>query len=203
MSAEPGQVMTAMPPARSARFWRGHLRPVIAALALVCVVSAALDASLASSLRQEGKVNDFLAAEVARLNAQASQAVQLRKQIESAQTRRVYEATWTTQRRWPAHLLHLLTVAAASGVRFDQIRDTQAGVDMIGIARTYDDVATSASALSDAPEVIRVDVIALEREKQAAALKFTLRVAIDPAWRPLERAAPSIWLGNKLEGDPP
>lgn len=101
--------VTAPPPAvgRKRRLG-GHLRSVLAALCVVALVSAGLIASVVQQTLEQQSVNEFIRAEIVRLETQIKDIAAIRAEIATAVAERQIHPEWLAQRQWPARVLWLL-----------------------------------------------------------------------------------------------
>lgn len=157
----------------------------LAALVGVGVV-AAVFALLGYLADQQRARNQYLSAEIGRLEAQIKDIANLRAEIESLKSRQRAVEDLQTDRNTPVHLLNDLARHTPEGVYLTSIKQSGKVVTVAGIAQTNERVseflrnAARGSEWLDKPELVEIkvaNVIANTRD-QKRLFDFSLRVTI-------------------------
>lgn len=170
----------------------------LAALAGVGVVLVWYTVLQQMRAAQESR-NNFLRAEIARLDAQVKDIATLRAEIEALKARQKSVEDLQTDRNIPVHLLDDLAKQTPEGVFLTGIRQTGQVVAVNGIAQTNERVSemlrnTANSSWLEKPELIEIraaNVTTAGRE-QRRLYEFAMRVTIK---RPAAPAAPAAAAG--------
>ena len=144
--------------------------------------------------------NDFLAAEIARLDVQIKDIATLRTEIEALKARQKAVEDLQTDRNVPVHLLNELVKQTPEGVYLTTIKQTGQVVALNGVAQTNERVSEFLrntlynSPWLERPELVEIKAVtatAANRE-QRRLFEFSMRVTLK---RPPVAAAASCRLG--------
>ncbi len=167
-------------------------------LAGVVVVGAWYTVLQQMKAAQESR-NDFLKAEIARLDAQIKDIATLRNEIEALKARQKAVEDLQTDRNVPVHLLDELVRQTPEGVYLTAVRQNGQVVSLNGIAQTNERVSELLrntlynSAWLEKPELIEIraaNVQAGGRETRRL-FEFSMRVSLKRAQTPAAAAAAS------------
>ena len=140
--------------------------------------------------------NNFLSAEITRLDAQIKDIATLRTEIEALKARQRAVEDLQTDRNVPVHLLNELVRQTPEGVYLSTIRQSGQVVAITGIAQTNERVSELLrntlynSTWLEKPELVEIKaaaVVAANRE-QRRLFEFSMRVTLK---RPQSGAAPA------------
>lgn len=189
------------------RAWRAFWRPVLAAGLLVGLGSALAATWLILATHQQDQGNDLLRAELKGLEAPLKELAALRPQLAQALALQADEPLWAVQRQWPARLLQLLVGARPVGLLFDELRETDDGLQISGHARNYAELLQLAEALTRSGLLQQLDVGLLRPDPAASAaagggLVFRLDARVGKSLRPQHRPDWPLRVGGAT-GDPP
>jgi type IV pilus assembly protein PilN len=135
---------------------------------------------------QQRARNQYLGAEIARLEAQIKDIANLRSEIESLKSRQRAVEDLQTDRNTPVHLLNALARHTPEGVYLTSIRQSGKVVTVAGIAQTNERVseflrnAARGSEWLDKPELVEIKVanVTANTRDQKRLFDFSLRVTI-------------------------
>jgi type IV pilus assembly protein PilN len=146
--------------------------------------------------------NDFLRAEIAKLEAEIKDVANLRAEIEALKARQRAVEDLQLDRNVPVHVLNELVQQTPEGVYFTSIRQDGASLAVVGVAQTNERVSEFLRNMSrsaqwlERPELQEIKASAANREQKRLS-EFSVRLAIkrpsatppaDPA-RPATAAA--------------
>ena len=130
--------------------------------------------------------NDFLTAEIARLDIQIKEIATLRGEIEALKARQQAVEDLQTDRNVPVHLLNELVKQTPEGVYFTAIKQTAQVVALNGVAQTNERVSELLrntlynSPWLERPELVEIKAVtatAANRE-QRRLFEFSMRVTL-------------------------
>jgi type IV pilus assembly protein PilN len=130
--------------------------------------------------------NDFLAAEIARLDVQIKDIATLRAEIEALKARQKAVEDLQTDRNVPVHLLDELVKQTPEGVYLTTIKQTGQVVAVTGVAQTNERVSELLrntlynSPWLEKPELIEIKAAAVTtaNREQRRLFEFSMRVTI-------------------------
>ncbi|MCY7315259.1 MAG: PilN domain-containing protein, partial [Rubrivivax sp.] len=139
--------------------------------------------------------NEFLKAEITRLDLQIKDIATLRSEIEALKARQRAVEDLQTDRNVPVHLLNELVRQTPEGVYLSTIRQTDRVVAITGIAQTNERVSELLrntlynSPWFEKPELIEIKAVAVTtaNREQRRLFEFSMRVTLK---RPPSGAAP-------------
>jgi type IV pilus assembly protein PilN len=169
----------------------------LGACALGGVVAAGLWFSVLQQMTsaQESR-NDFLNAEIARLDIQIKDIATLRTEIEALKARQKAVEDLQTDRNVPVHLLDELVRQTPEGVYLTSIKQTAQVVAIVGVAQTNERVSEFLrNALYNSPWLEKPELVEIKSISQTTAgreqrrlSEFSMRVTLK---RP-QAAAPAV-----------
>jgi type IV pilus assembly protein PilN len=167
-------------------------------LAGVAVVGAWYTVLQQMKSAQESR-NDFLKAEIARLDTQIKDIATLRNEIEALKARQKAVEDLQTDRNVPVHLLDELVRQTPEGVYLTAVRQNGQIVSLTGIAQTNERVSELLrntlynSAWLEKPELIEIRAANVQTGGRDARrlFEFSMRVAIKRSQAPAAAAAAS------------
>ena len=130
--------------------------------------------------------NDFLAAEIARLDVQIKDISTLRGEIEALKARQKAVEDLQTDRNVPVHLLDELVKQAPEGVYLTTLKQTAQVVAITGMAQTNERVSEFlrntlySSPWLEKPELVEIKAVAVTtaNREQRRLFEFSMRVSI-------------------------
>lgn len=147
---------------------------------------------------QQQARNDFLRAEIKRLEGQIKDIAELRSEIEGLQARQRAVEDLQTNRNLPVHLLDELVRLTPEGIYFTAIKQVGDQVTVTGVAQTNERVSEllrntqNQSKWLHRPELVEIKAVtvsaaaaAANRGEQRRLLDFSVRVSLT---RPAEPA---------------
>jgi type IV pilus assembly protein PilN len=167
---------------RKAAFFAGLGVAAIAGLAVVGLWFSVLQ-QLTSSQQQR---NDFLNAEIARLEAQITDIANLRAEIEGLKARQRAVEDLQTDRNTPVHLLNELVRQAPEGVYLTSIKQANDVVSVTGVAQTNERVSEFLrntlynSEWLERPELVEIKAAGVQaaNREQRRLFDFSMRVTL-------------------------
>lgn len=167
---------------RKQAFFAGML---FAALVGAGLVAAAWALLLHLTDEQQSR-NQFLGAEIGRLEVQIKDIANLRAEIESLKSRQRAVEDLQTDRNTPVHLLNELARHTPEGIYLTSIRQTDKVVTVTGIAQTNERVseflrnAARGSEWLDKPELVEIKLanVSANTRDQKRLFEFSLKVSI-------------------------
>jgi type IV pilus assembly protein PilN len=142
--------------------------------------------------------NDFLKAEIARLDTQIKDIATLRQEIEALKARQAAVEDLQTDRNVPVHLLNELTRQTPEGVYLTSINQQGQTVAVRGIAQTNERVSELLrntfynSPWLERPDLIEIKAVTLGTGREARRLfEFQMRVSLKRPQPPAAAAAPA------------
>lgn len=151
--------------------------------------------------------NQFLKAEIAKLEVQIKDIATLRAEIESLKARQKAVEDLQIDRNLPVHLLNELVKQTPEGVYFTSVKQTGQSLNVIGIAQTQERVSEllrNTSNNSDwlvRPELIEsksTSITSASRE-QKRLFGFSMRIAVK---RPQDKAGAAAPAAGAASGTP-
>lgn len=147
--------------------------------------------------------NDFLKAEIARLDAQVKDIATLRAEIEALKARQKSVEDLQTDRNTPVYLLDELARQTPEGVYLNTIKQTGQVVAVVGVAQTNERVSEFLRNVSNSTWLERPDLVEIKAanittagREQRRLYEFSMRVtlkrpqvSVDPAAVPASGAA--------------
>ena len=165
-------------------------RAFFAAMALAALVGVGIVGAWYTVLQQmtaaQVSRNDFLKAEIARLDAQVKDIATLRAEIEALKARQKSVEDLQTDRNTPVHLLDELAKQTPEGVYLTSIKQTGQVVAVTGVAQTNERVSEFLrntaynAAWLERPELIEIksaNITTAGREARRL-YEFSLRVTL-------------------------
>ncbi len=147
--------------------------------------------------------NDFLKAEIVRLDAQVKDIATLRAEIEALKARQKSVEDLQTDRNTPVYLLDELARQTPEGVYLNTIKQTGQVVAIAGVAQTNERVSEFLRNVSNSTWLERPDLVEIKAtnittagREQRRLYEFSMRVtlkrpqgSVDPAAAPASAAA--------------
>ena len=147
--------------------------------------------------------NDFLRAEITRLDAQVKDIATLRAEIEALKARQKSVEDLQTDRNTPVYLLDELARQTPEGVYLTSIKQTAQVVAVVGVAQTNERVSEFLRNVTNSTWLERPDLVEIKAanittagKDQRRLYEFSMRVtlkrplgSIDPAANPASGAA--------------
>ncbi len=147
--------------------------------------------------------NDFLRAEITRLDAQVKDIATLRAEIEALKARQKSVEDLQTDRNTPVYLLNELARQTPEGVYLTSIKQTAQVVAVVGVAQTNERVSEFLRNVANSTWLERPDLVEIKAanittagKDQRRLYEFSMRVtlkrpqgSIDPAANPASGAA--------------
>jgi len=176
---------------RKVAFYAGLGVAAVAGLAVVGIWYLGLQQLTAA---QEAR-NQFLATEIARLEAQIKDIASLRAEIEALKARQKAVEDLQTNRNVPVHLLNELVKQTPEGVYLSSIKQADRVVSVTGIAQTNERVSellrntAYKSEWLERPELIEIKVSSVQsaNREQRRLYEFSMRLTLKQP--PAEKAA--------------
>ncbi|WP_425257606.1 PilN domain-containing protein [Rubrivivax sp. RP6-9] len=184
---------------RKRAFFAGLGASAVAGVAIVGLWYTVLQQMTAA----QNSRNEFLVAEIKRLEAQIKDIATLRAEIEALKARQKAVEDLQTDRNTPVHLLNELVKQAPEGVYLTAIRQRGRVVSVNGIAQTNERVSELLrNALYNSPWLERPELVEIKASNVTTATRdqrrlfeFSMRVSIKrpqaPAPAPAASAAPA------------
>ncbi|MBE0548778.1 MAG: PilN domain-containing protein [Rubrivivax sp.] len=130
--------------------------------------------------------NDFLTAEIARLDVQIKDIATLRTEIEALKARQKAVEDLQTDRNVPVHLLNELVKQTPEGVYFTAIKQNAQVVTINGVAQTNERVSELLrntlynSAWLERPELVEIKAVTATtaNREQRRLFEFSMRVTL-------------------------
>ncbi len=184
---------------------RQRKRNFLATLGLSFVIGALAAGAWFSVLQQmkaaQQSRNDFIKAEITRLEAQIKDIATLRAEIDALKSRQQAVEDLQTDRNTPVHLLNEIVKQTPEGIYLSSIKQTGQVVAITGVAQTNERVSEFLrnslynSPWLERPELIEIkaaNVTAANRE-QRRLYEFSMRVSIKrpPTASPAASAPPA------------
>lgn len=175
-------------------------RAFFAGLAAAALAGAGVVAIWTLVLQQmtsaQASRNDFLRAEIARLDAQVKDIATLRAEIEALKARQKSVEDLQTDRNMPVHLLEELARRVPEGIYLSTIRQQAQVVSVTGVAQTNERVSEflrniGGSAWLERPELIEIKAASVTTagRDQRRLFDFSLRVTLKRPSSPADAAA--------------
>jgi type IV pilus assembly protein PilN len=183
---------------RKVAFFAGLGAAAVAGLVIVGVWYLVLQ-QLTSTQQQR---NEFLSAEIRRLESQIKDIANLRAEIESLKARQKAVEDLQTNRNVPVHLLNELVKQTPEGVYLTTIRQSARTVSVSGVAQTNERVSEFLrntlynSAWLERPELVEIKSAAAAPGAAAAARdqrrlnEFSMRLTLKRPQAPAAASAP-------------
>lgn len=141
--------------------------------------------------------NNYLKAEIARLDTQIKDIATLRAEIDALKARQKAVEDLQTDRNIPVHLLDELVKQTPEGVYLSSIKQNGQIVAVTGVAQTNERVSeflrntSYSSPWLERPELIEIKAIAVTaaNREQRRLFEFSVRVALKRAQAPAAAAA--------------
>jgi type IV pilus assembly protein PilN len=174
---------------RKVAFFAGLGAAAVAGLVIVGVWYLVLQ-QLTSTQQQR---NEFLSAEIRRLESQIKDIANLRAEIESLKARQKAVEDLQTNRNVPVHLLNELVKQTPEGVYLTTIRQSARTVSVSGVAQTNERVSeflrntANRSEWLERPELIEISAanVQTSNREQRRLFNFSMRLTIkQPADKP-------------------
>jgi type IV pilus assembly protein PilN len=167
---------------RKTAFFAGLGVSAVVGLAITALIYVVL---LQLTTEQQGR-NQYLKAEIDRLEIQIKDIANLRSEIESLKARQKAVEDLQTDRNTPVHLLNELAKLTPEGVYLTSIRQVDKVVTVTGIAQTNERVSeflrntARGSEWLDRPELVEIKLANLttNNREQKRLFDFSLRVSI-------------------------
>lgn len=165
----------------------------LAALAGAAVVALGY-AGLQQMSSMQASRNQFLQAEIARLDAQVKDIATLRGEIEALKARQKSVEDLQLDRNTPVHLLEELARQTPEGVYLTRIKQNGLVVEVAGVAQTNERVSemlrnTAGAAWLESPELIEIKAANVSTGREQRRLyEFQMKVTLK---RPASSAAPA------------
>ena len=165
----------------------------MAALAGAAVVALGY-AGLQQMTSMQVSRNQFLQAEIGRLDAQVKDIATLRGEIEALKARQKSVEDLQLDRNTPVHLLEELARQTPEGVYLTRIKQNGLEVEVAGVAQTNERVSemlrnTSAAAWLERPELIEIKAANVSTGREQRRLyEFQMKVTLK---RPASSATPA------------
>jgi len=150
---------------------------------------------------EQQRRNQYLGAEISRLESQIKDIANLRSEIESLKSRQRAVEDLQTDRNVPVHLLNELARHVPEGIYLTSIRQADKVVTITGIAQTNERVseflrnASRNSEWLDKPELVEIKIANLStaNRDQKRLFDFSLRVSIKmpPGEAPVAASSPT------------
>ena len=186
---------------------RQRKRAFFAGLGLAAVMGLAVAGVWYMVLQQltsaQTSRNDFLRAEITRLDAQVKDIATLRAEIEALKARQKSVEDLQTDRNTPVYLLDELARQTPEGVYLTSIKQTAQVVAVVGVAQTNERVSEFLRNVTNSTWLERPDLVEIKAanittagKDQRRLYEFSMRVtlkrplgSIDPAANPASGAA--------------
>lgn len=186
---------------------RQRKRAFFAGLGLAAVMGLAVAGVWFMVLQQltaaQTSRNDFLRAEIARLDAQVKDIATLRAEIEALKARQKSVEDLQTDRNTPVYLLDELARQTPEGVYLSSIKQTGQVVAVVGVAQTNERVSEFLRNVTNSTWLERPDLVEIKAanittagKEQRRLYEFSMRVtlkrpqgSVDPAASPASGAA--------------
>ena len=180
---------------RKRAFFVGLGASAIVGLAVVGIWFTALSQMTAA---QQGR-NEFLKAEIARLDAQIKDIATLKAEIEALKARQKAVEDLQSDRNTPVHLLDDLVKHTPEGVYLTSIKQSGQTIAVTGVAQTNERVSeflrnTSYSAeWLERPELVEIKAanVTTAGREQRRLFEFSMRLTLKRAQPPEAAAAPA------------
>ena len=180
---------------RKRAFFVGLGASAIAGLAIVGIWFTALSQMTAA---QQSR-NEFLKAEIARLDAQIKDIATLKAEIEALKARQKAVEDLQSDRNTPVHLLDDLVKHTPEGVYLTSIKQSGQTIAVTGVAQTNERVSeflrnTSYSAeWLERPELVEIKAanVTTAGREQRRLFEFSMRLTLKRAQAPEAAAAPA------------
>lgn len=167
---------------RKVAFFAGLGAAAVAGLVIVGVWYLVLQ-QLTSTQQQR---NEFLSAEIRRLESQIKDIANLRAEIESLKARQKAVEDLQTNRNVPVHLLNELVKQTPEGVYLTTVRQSARTVSVSGVAQTNERVSeflrntANRSDWLERPELIEISAASVQtaNREQRRLFNFSMRLTI-------------------------
>ncbi len=183
---------------------RQRKRAYFAALALSAglgvVIAAGWYGVLAQLTAAQDARNQFLQAEIGRLDAQIKDIAQLRDEIEALKARQKAVEGLQTDRNTPVHLLEELVRQTPEGVYLTGVKQTGKLVQVTGLAQSNERVSEFLrNTLYNSPWLERPELVEIKAATQPAGVgrearrlnEFSLRLSLKATPAPAAASAPA------------
>lgn len=142
--------------------------------------------------REQRSRNDFLQAEIRRLEGQIKDIASLKSEIEALKARQKVVEDFQIDRNMPVHLLNELTAQVPEGIYLTAIRQDGQGVAVTGVAQTNERVSEFLrntayhSPWLERPELVEIKAAAVTTAREQKRLfEFAVRLTLK---RPQDKA---------------
>lgn len=165
---------------RKAAFFTGLGVAAVVGLLVVGLWYTVLEQMISA---QRGR-NDFLSAEIKKLDAQIKDIATLKAEIEALKARQKAVEDLQTDRNIPVYLLNELVKQTPEGVYLTSIKQTQQNVTVTGIAQTNERVSELLrntaynSAWLERPELIEIKAAAANAKDPRRLFDFSMRLSL-------------------------
>jgi type IV pilus assembly protein PilN len=148
--------------------------------------------------------NDFLKAEIARLDAQIRDIANLRAEIDALKARQAAVENLQTDRNLPVYLMDELVRQTPEGVYLTSIRQTAQVIAITGIAQTNERVSEFLrntlynSPWLERPELVEIKAVSMAgpNKEQRRLFEFAMRVTLKRPQTPAAAGAASAPAGG-------
>jgi type IV pilus assembly protein PilN len=180
---------------RKRAFYAGIVASAVAGLAIVGLWFSVVQQMIAG---QQAR-NDFLSAEIARLDAQIKDIANLRAEIDALKARQKAVEDLQTDRNLPVHLLTELVKQTPEGIYLTAVRQNGPVIAMNGIAQTNERVSELLrNTLYNSPWVERPELVEIKavtattaNREQRRLYEFQMRVTLKRPQAPAPAAPAS------------
>ncbi|MFM2052814.1 MAG: hypothetical protein RL456_851 [Pseudomonadota bacterium] len=169
---------------------RRRKQAFFAGIALAALVGALIAAAwylvLGELTNEQRSRNDFLQAEIRRLENQIKDIASLKAEIEALKARQKVVEDFQIDRNMPVHLLNELAAQVPEGIYLTAIRQDGQGVAVVGVAQTNERVSeflrntARSSPWLEKPELVEIkaaSVVTAARE-QKRLFEFSMRLTL-------------------------
>lgn len=167
---------------RKAAYFVGLGMSFVVGLLISAVIYLLLQQMTASQVER----NDFLKAEIGKLDTQIKDIATLRSEIDALRARQRAVEDLQSDRNTPVHLLNELARFTPEGVFLQSLRQTAKAVVINGVAASNERVSEMLRNLSHAewvenPELVEIKVAAVNPKDPRRLFDFSIKVAIKSA----------------------
>jgi type IV pilus assembly protein PilN len=155
------------------------------AVVLGLLLAGAWHLALSEMIRKQQFRNDFLQAEIHRLDTQIKDIASLKSEIESLKARQKVVEDFQIDRNMPVHLLNELAAQVPEGVYLTTVRQDGQNIAVTGIAQTNERVSellrntAYRSAWLERPELVEIKAAAVTTAKdQKRLFDFSMRLVV-------------------------
>lgn len=165
---------------RKAAFFTGLGFAAVVGLLVVGLWYTVLEQMIST---QRGR-NDFLSAEIKKLDAQIKDIATLKAEIEALKARQKAVEDLQTDRNIPVYLLNELVKQTPEGVYLTSIKQTQQNVTVTGVAQTNERVSELLrntaynSAWLERPELIEIKAAQANNKDPRRLFDFSMRLSL-------------------------